>query len=740
MLRDKFLKKPTTGLESADPALVAEVQVPAVAAIDDATATLVPETPVVETPVVAEVTDTQVPVESELPAPTTPEAIDAVSGVAVATADPVVEPAVTEVVVALEDKDEKADGKKDDDESSEDDKKSDDAEKTEPAEPAADETKPEGEPAATEEAKVEDTPAEGGESTEAPETTPPEAAAPAEGSEPAPEGEPAVPVENVEPAKVEGESAETPEGSDSVELPAEVTEQPAGDDATPAETPEASETPTDSAPAELGDESNPASTDTGSETPEGGESTEGTETPESAEPAEQPADTAAAEVANELDAQTAQAEPIDVEVTAIEEDEAYADQLLEVNGLVAESEELDVAIESLVQRAIALESIAADLTEIQTNDEALTPAAAEMLEHAVSSATDGLIEGSVVPSMESFYGRTSATKNTTVALEGVSSAMETVWRWIRNALVRAGQLFANLWRKLMDNSAALASRAENILEQAKRMDDTGIYKASINVAVSPTVKRRLVVGDRPINNRLAAELEKVYALAEDVIVNFDDVMLLHAKLVTESLSSIDLDDVDNTIPQLPPIRPPRALRRTGPVPGDDMNDNYENSHPLMGSVKVSAVLPNSNANKSKFLAWTQRNLASVKVEDSMLFATSNTLNETTLPLLKMAEVVAAAEVSVRIAKLVQKHRSQYENCERFKALLLKGGDDFAKAHADEQGDRLARAKTIANVIGLYSRGIGNSSNGVSNYALKCVDASLRLASASLDYYRQNPAK
>lgn len=766
MLRDKFLKVVRASLESndvVDPALVVEAQAPVVAAIDNA----VSETPAViepTDPVVAPVA-TDVPVETSLPAPTTAEAIDAVASepavepVVAVSADPVaVEPPTTvvEVVASVE-------AKGEDDEDDED-KKGDDDKKADDAEPAkGDDTE-----------AADDKPAEEAPAESASDETPAEPAEPAiaeDGAEPvvaANDAEPAVaePVVAGEDEVVAAEpAAETPVDAPAEETPVSTDDAPVVDESTASvsdepvvaepdttEAPvEASEpatvddtsAPLESAPETPVDDSAPIAEPTGDEAPAEPASTTDadlsapvTDAPVEA-PVEASADEAATEVAAELDAAAATGEQ-EVTVDAIDEDESYADQLLEMNGMSEEAEELEVAIESLVQRAVALESIAADLTEIQRNDEVLTPEAAEMLQHAVASETAGLIEQQLVPSMESFLGRTAATRNTKVSLEGVQSALETVWKWLRSALIRAGQLFASLWRKLMDNSAMLVSRAKNIKDQASRLDDSA-YKSNIYVSVSPTAKRRLTIDGRPIvGAKLITELDRVYALADDVIVNFDDVLLLHAKLISESMSSIDLDNVDSTVPPLPPLRAPKALRRTGPVAGDENNDEYENSSPLLGDNKVKAILPNATAAKSPFLYWTQRNLASVSIQDTSFVTATPSDAEITMPLLKGGDLSDIATRCISIAEMVVSHRKQYENSERYKQILIKAGDDFAAMHAQETGDRLARAKTIANVVSLYSRMIGNASNNVSGYALKCVDASLRLAQASLDYYRSNP--
>jgi len=383
-----------------------------------------------------------------------------------------------------------------------------------------------------------------------------------------------------------------------------------------------------------------------------------------------------------------------------------------------------------------LESIAADLTELRSTDEQLTPEAAQMLQSAVDTETDGLVEQSPIPSLESFYGRTSATKSLTISCEGVQSAIKTVWSWIRAALIKAAELFGRVWRAIMDSSAHLSSYADNTLKRAQRTDESQL-KASSTVVVTPTVQSRLMKGGRPATKELDLALMDIAELVNDVVIDFDASMVEQAKVLLSRLSAIDLDNPDNTLPTLPNIRIPKHMRRIGPAVNNPDMDVYEFNGKLLCDVAVAAQIPNVTGTSTRFKAWTNRNhaLLELHVSDKMggiSFDKGGT--DIRLPVIPVASIIDIATAAKSIADNAKKSRSQYDNAERYRALLLKAGDDFSAQHAEETDARLATAKVIVNALGAYSRNIGKGSTAITNYAMRCSDAALRYCNACLDYH------
>lgn len=715
MLINKFIKgKPS--VESADvpPAVVDAVQQDVVAQVDDATAPV--EAPaVVETPPVV---DEVAPAESELPEPNT---------AAVAAADDAAHPVVAapgELTVSVEETEDKDDEVKPTE--SEDKPATTDEEK-----PAETEAPAEAEevPATTEEPAVvaddapastdAETPVAEAEAEPAPATADDQVAeepAPAPEADPAPAEEPATteepaPTEATEPAAEPVAEAETTEQSDA---PVE------------AEAPEA--TSTDEAPADV-------------DAPADTEDTTNADVPaESDVPAEEPSAAEVEEVA-EVEAEVNPENTEKLVQEAEKADDAYADEMLELNGLQEQEEDLRVSIEQLQQHIAALENFQEALSEAQAAEEPISPEIAGLMGEAVADQTDGFVENSPVPSMESFQGRSGSRGAIVASLEGIGENIATFWKWVRAAISKLITLGGKIWRRLMDDSARILSRVENLQDVVDQLEVRQI-KASDKVVVPPTLYSRLSIGGRPVSKTLPEELERIEQFTSDIVVNFDNDLLARAKAFSDALNQIDLTDLDGTVPTFPGISIPRNIQAEGSDEGDALLF-YSNKAPLLNDGKITVAVPSLEISKAGgFKLWQARAYCGVSVAAygvTITVTPDGKVHE--MPVLgtdAMTDVLASAE---KIAKISRKFRSQSENVERYKQTFLSAGDSFTARNAGKESDaEKVAVKRIVSILNDYAKDIGTGSSQMVAFALRSVDASLRYVSLCVDWHHSNKAE
>ena len=143
-------------------------------------------------------------------------------------------------------------------------------------------------------------------------------------------------------------------------------------------------------------------------------------------------------------------------------------------------EEAQDVVEELEEGEAGLEAIAHDL-EAAIADGGLEPQAAVYLQHAVDAHTQRLgIRKSIVPSVESFGGKTTRQQATQIALESINEKLVKIWEAIKHACEAVWKAVMAFFERLFVAGPKLKAHAESL---RKKVDELkGTPKKKIEVA------------------------------------------------------------------------------------------------------------------------------------------------------------------------------------------------------------------------------------------------------------------
>lgn len=158
----------------------------------------------------------------------------------------------------------------------------------------------------------------------------------------------------------------------------------------------------------------------------------------------------------------------EAEDTVLAIDEAGADSaeadLVEATDISADVEAGVQEVDQAMADADTLERIAGAAEEANA-DGGLDPVAAEIAEIAVEAIYSRLgisISNTSYPALESFSGRSSRGRATSLAIESIGETLKKIWAAIVNAFQKIIDFITNFFAKIFDSTRKLSSRINNL--------------------------------------------------------------------------------------------------------------------------------------------------------------------------------------------------------------------------------------------------------------------------------------
>lgn len=154
----------------------------------------------------------------------------------------------------------------------------------------------------------------------------------------------------------------------------------------------------------------------------------------------------------------------------------------EVAEQAAEVEDLNTAIEEAEADAETLGEIQETLAESVEGGEGVDETTAEVAEIAVEAICARLGIKSAqktIPALESFGSKSSRLTATKVAIEGINDRVKQIWEAIKKAFLTVWQKIKDFFAKFFDNSEKVKKMAEGLKDQVKKSEKAKVKAGKI---------------------------------------------------------------------------------------------------------------------------------------------------------------------------------------------------------------------------------------------------------------------
>ena len=436
----------------------------------------------------------------------------------------------------------------------------------------------------------------------------------------------------------------------------------------------------------------------------------------------------------------------------VDEDGAQLDgENLVENDLIEAAEEADVVeegaddVEELVETSEALESFlsAAQAASKQGGWTTQEAAAYDMGINIVMGRLGGNSRD-VMPSLESF-GSSRERINATASVENrITDTLKKIWEAIKRAVNKVIAFVRKWYLKIADGATRLKKRAEAIRKKAENTNGTAKEK-KIRIPLAGLH----ISKNAPSAEQLNKSLELVDGLIADMTKDrmskdFNNM----CDTIVESLNEGIDGDVDKAFKILisgtASSKAPNGFSPDSGVlskfPGAPEDGKGQATQELPGGKKFAMVEVQANGLAADVKEISKLGRITAKV--SLVDASDKKVeidSSKEVQILEPSQVAALADKVADLAGTVVDYRKDFENYERKTKDTLSKVDKIAgktgKGENEDETNRLAFVRAVANLVGGGIRNNGTSITAVINYGLGLGRNVLVYGNSSLNQYK-----